>query len=300
MVNGKGVNTSAQATSSTAPHRHHHHTIHHHRHHHEPRPPRVPTTTINNEALLNSVRHLPRVHLGSTVYSSSLEPATSATVNTSKFGYSSTPHPLPRYEGKENCTYTVRIPRFYLCAQEREEICRRRAIWGTDVYTDDSDPLAAAIHSGWIRGEYGEDIDPTMLELPSTTKPEYRPNGAAADTQGVLTSQPAEPMLPFPNKDLHLTLLVLPTLEKYASLIAHGIKSRSWGNTHDGMSFRIESMEWVDGHGGEERSGRARRKRMKTFQAQAVADGPVIRPYKGTLGIRGGRGKEAAAVAVGA
>jgi len=301
VVNGRRVNTPAQATSATAPYRHHHHPPHHlphHRHHQEVRTPPIPTTTINSEALLASVQNLPRVHLGSTVYSSSLEPAASAAIDISKFGYLSTPHPLPRYEGKENCTYSVQIPRFYLTAQEREEICRRRALWGTDVYTDDSDPLAAAIHAGWIRGEFGEDVDPAMLELPNSAKSQNQSAGTMVNGKGLLTSQPAEPTLPSPNKDLHLTLLILPPLEKYASHIAHGIKSRSWGNAHDGMSFKILSMEWVDGHG-EERSGKARRNRMRTLLAQPISDGPAIRPYRGTLVARGGRETGQTAVAVG-
>lgn len=292
---------AAQANSATAPHRHHHHPPHHpshHRQHPEVRPPPVPTTTVNSEALLASVQNLPRVHLGSTVYSSSLEPATSAASDVSKFGYSSTPHPLPRYEGKENCTYTVQIPRFYLTAQEREEICRRRALWGTDVYTDDSDPLAAAIHAGWIRGEFGEDVDPAMLELPNNAKPQNQAPEITMNGQGVLALPPAEPALPPPNKDLHLTLLILPPLEKYASHIAHGIKSRSWGNAHDGMSFKILSMEWVDEHG-EVRSGKARRNRMRTLLAQPMSDGPAIRPYRGPLGARGGGDTGHTVVAVG-
>lgn len=259
----------------------------------------MPTITINNEAILATVRNLPRVHLGSTVYSSSLEPAGSAAIDTSKLGYLSTPHPLPRYEGKENCTYTVQIPRFYLGAGEREKICRRGAVWGTDVYTDDSDPLAAAIHDGWIRGEFGEDIDLAMLELPSATKAQARFSGVKLNIGGAITLQPPEPAMPPPNKDLHLTLLVLPPLQKYASRIAHGIKSRSWGNAHDGMSFKILSMEWVDGHG-EERSGQAQRNRMRLSQAQALSNGPAIRPYKSTRGMKGAEDIVGASVAVGA
>jgi len=171
-------------------------------------------------------------------------------------------------------------------------------VWGTDVYTDDSDPLAAAIHAGWIRGEFGEDVDAAMLELPNSAKSQNKSVGTTANGQGVLTSQPAEPILPPPNKDLHLTLLILPPLEKYASHIAHGIKSRSWGNAHDGMSFKILNMEWVDGHGGE-RSGKARRNRMRTLQAQSIPDGPAIRPYRGTVGVRSGREIGQTAVAVG-
>ena len=190
-----------------------------------------------------------------------------------KLGFSSIPNPLPRFEGKENCTFTVRISRFYLSDLEREEVTRRRALWGCDVYTDDSDPLAAAIHSGWVRGSWAAGIDTSMLE-PSKS------NGRTIGIATVIklgeplsagktspTHPPSTPMTPPVNRDLHLTCLVLPPLEKYTSKIRHGIKSREWGNNHDGMSFRIEKVEWVDEKvgKGEGRTGEARRKRMKTL-----------------------------------
>ncbi|KAL8980679.1 MAG: hypothetical protein Q9205_004308 [Flavoplaca limonia] len=190
-----------------------------------------------------------------------------------KLGFSSVPNPLPHFEGQENCTFTVRIPRFYLSDTEREEVTRRRALWGCDVYTDDSDPLAAAIHSGWVQGSWGDGIDKTMLEV-SKSEPRFRGRGAVIDLdksqpsgEMPLTSPPSMPMRPPADRDLHVTCLVLPPLEKYASKIRHGIKSHEWGNNHDGMSFRIEKVEWVDEKvgKGEARTGEARRKRMKTL-----------------------------------
>lgn len=297
-VGGRRVHTPVQG-ASTGPHRHHHHGVHRH-HHHPPQPPRLPAFIIKNEAVLNSIRMKPRAHLGSIMYSSSLEPATSVASQASKLGYSSTPNPLPRYEGKENCTFTVRIPRFYLDNQEREDICRRRALWGTGIYTDDSDPIAAAIHSGWIQGFFGDDVDLDMLELPSSNEQENPDLKMDSDPRDVFTCVPARPMVPPTDKDLHLTLLVLPPLEKYASHIAHGIKSRDWGNTHDGMSFKIEKMEWVDGQQND-RTGESQRQRMRLAQLQqGKAGGPAIRPFNGSLGTRGGRETKTAIVAVGA
>ena len=199
---------------------------------------------------------------------------------------------MPRYNGKENCTYTVQIPKIYLEAQEREDICRRRALWGTDIYTDDSDVLAAAIHSGWIRGEFGEDIDASMLEVKPAAKAGSKADEAALP-QDVFTSPPEQPMVPPPGRELHLTLLVLPTLEKYASHVAHGIKSRSWGSTHDGVSFRIEKMEWVNEKrsNGEDRNGEARRKRMRSqYGASGMLGGPPVRLNTGSLGAGAGVG----------
>lgn len=194
-------------------------------------------------------------------------------------GISSIPKPLPRFDGKENCIFTIRIPRFYLSDVEREEVTRRRALWGHGVYTDDSDPLAAAIHAGWVQGSWRGDIDVSMLELGDPTlRPPGKPRVVDIDASepprentpastAILMSPPQQPMVPPKDKDLHLTCLVLPPLESYPSTTCHGIKSRSWGDNHDGMSFRIEKVEWVDeGVGrGEERTGKARRKRIKAL-----------------------------------
>jgi phenolic acid decarboxylase len=68
-------------------------------------------------------------------------------------------------EGKENCTLTMKIGKEHLIPASREEITSRRALWGTDVYTDDSDVIAACIHAGWIRGEWSDDVDVSMLGL---------------------------------------------------------------------------------------------------------------------------------------
>lgn len=196
-------------------------------------------------------------------------------------GATAKPKLLPRFEGKENCTVTIRIPRYYLTDAEREKICSRRVVWGVDVYTDDSDPLAAAIHSGWIRGEWGKGIDASMLESEQARKPSAEAGKAqAATTELIHVTRPSEPLKPIGGKDLHLTLLILPTLQSYAAHIRHGIKSRAWGSTHDGMSFKIEKAAWVDGGAGkgEERGGEARRKRMKTLAGwQAMATGPSVR-----------------------
>ena len=186
--------------------------------------------------------------------------------------YTTAPYLIPRYEGKENCTVTVRIPKFYLSREEREQVCLRRAVWGTDIYTDDSDPLTAAIHSGWIRGDWGDLVDFSMLELNPTA------GMKESEQQSTLSAPPASPMLPPPGKDLHLTLLILPTLQNYTPRVMHGIKSRAWGSDHDGMSYRIEKIAWVDEQSarGEERDGEARRKRLRMMTGSRTA-GPAVR-----------------------
>jgi hypothetical protein len=236
---------------------------------------------VNLEPLLSSVAHLPRHHLGSTLYTPRISaPSTKSSSESSKFGYSTTPQPLPRFEQRENCTFTVRVPRFRIDQSHREEICARRALWGTGVYTDDSDPVAAAIHSGFFRGAWGEDVE-SMLDLEIKDTYQHAPPAAEADTSkpGSQANGPRLPPIPPPNQDLHITLLILPRLERYDSTVMFGIKSRKWDGRHDGMSFKVHRVDWVDdGVGrGEERGGEARRKRLRTLmQTGRICTGPAL------------------------
>ncbi|KAJ5651407.1 uncharacterized protein N7484_005130 [Penicillium longicatenatum] len=244
-------------------------------------PIRAPRTTVNLEPLLSSVAHLPRHHLGSTLYTPRISaPSTKSSSESSKFGYSTTPQPLPRFEQRENCTFTVRVPRFRVDQSHREEICARRALWGTGVYTDDSDPVAAAIHSGFFRGAWGEDVE-SMLDLEIKDTYQHAPPAAEADISkpGSQANGPRLPPIPPPNQDLHITLLILPRLERYDSTVMFGIKSRKWDGRHDGMSFKVHRVDWVDdGVGrGEERGGEARRKRLRTLmQTGRICTGPAL------------------------
>lgn len=240
---------------------------------------REPRTMVNIEPVLASVAHLPRHHLGSTLYATRIgTPTDKATLESAKFGYTTTPLPLPRFEGKENCTFTVRVPRYRIDASHREEICARRALWGTGVYTDDSDPVAAAIHSGFFRGAWGDDVDVDMLDLEIRDAYQHTPK-TAQDAGLPEGDRPRIPPLPPPEKDLHITLLVLPRLERYDSSVLFGIRSRTWEGSHDGMSFKVLRVEWVDeGVGrGEERGGAARRKRLRgLMQSGRICTGPGV------------------------
>lgn len=88
-----------------------------------------------------------------------------------------------------------------------------------------------------------------------------------------------KPPVPPTDKDLHITLLVLPRVEQYDSTVLFGIKSRKWDGRHDGMSFKVHAVDWVDeGVGrGEERGGEARRKRLRTLmQTGRICTGPAM------------------------
>ncbi|KAI1004983.1 hypothetical protein K3495_g3232 [Podosphaera aphanis] len=279
---------------------HHHHVPtphHHHHHHHHPNQASsdkdhtvtplatsmatvyLPKLSIHNDAVLNSVSSLPRHHLGNGYYSSTLRVSSNslslARDTSSNRGFASVPDALPRFIGRENCTYTVKISRVYLEESAREEVTSRKALWGTDIYTDDSDILAACIHAGWFRGAWSENIDVSMLGLELKNDENGNPIPPDEIMPGQLLESPSDkgPGHIPSGCECHVTILVLPLLDKYASSTRFGIKSREWGfkrdglkSVHDGLSFMIKSIRFVTGVDGEE--GRSKRSRRKIVGKQ--------------------------------
>ncbi|KAF1991407.1 Rxt3-domain-containing protein [Aulographum hederae CBS 113979] len=304
---GRGTPASTRGAkrakhSHTPFHHHHHaHTLHHHHRHHKPDddpnasapaasaaapvlvpppPPKKPTLTINSQKLLDSVAHLPRSHLGSKLYTSHVEVPHSQSARLleedSLFKYKSSHEPIPHFPDNMNCTFTVRVPRYYLKPEQRVDICETRALWGTDVYTDDSDPIAAAMHAGWILGAWTDDVDRALLDLGPAytrgTKESILDDGPESGTGKQipipkLMTEPlaAGPVEPPENMEAHITLLILPRLEEYKGVLRRGVKSRTWGGNHDGVSFRVVRVEWVDEgcERGAERGAEARRRRLR-------------------------------------
>jgi len=256
-------------------------------------PPAVvpkPRQVASSKAVLESVADRPRTHLGDVLY----DPILKSAGRPPRSGFKSTPRPLPwdLIEGKENSTLTMKIGKEHLTPAAREEITMRRALWGTDVYTDDSDVIAACIHAGWIRGEWPEDVDVDMLGLDEgfcvsdardtkdllQTAQNGAVNAPADAVSTVLTEPPSEGPMPVPeNRDLHVTLLILPTLKKYASTTRYGIRSREFGGlvgdheepqmraVHDGISFMVIGLRWVTNGGVSQNRlrGKERRERIR-------------------------------------
>ncbi|CAO1618409.1 unnamed protein product [Sympodiomycopsis kandeliae] len=92
----------------------------------------------------------------------------------------------------------------------------RRKLWGSEVYTDDSDVLSMCIHSGWI-------------EFPSAASGESRPEHN--DIQ--MYSPP----------DLKVLLRIAPRLTSYQESFGGGLWSRNWYGRHDGSSLVVETVE---------------------------------------------------------
>lgn len=290
----KGIVSNPSPTDKNFPAMHHHH-----HHHHGPRGSQTPQlstpkqaaqnlvpvippktkTVISSQAVLDSVAKHPRHHLGDFIYETELKPSRLLPNTPSHLGFSSNPKPLPLdlIKGKLNCILTVKVPRVHLSPLAREEITSRGFLWGTDVYSDDSDVVAACIHSGWIRGEWAGDVDLAMLDIDQEEK-RRKPKEAAVEpvdveSEGLITSPPLQgPMTVPADRDLHVNVLILPRLTKYASTARFGITSREFGGehgtriaSHDGLSFKIQSIRWVE-NGAQPQArlrGKARRERMR-------------------------------------
>lgn len=254
-------------------------------------------TIINSQTVLQSVTDKPRSHLGSQLYKVKYElPPRSSSITvlsnvpgplgiSDRFGYTMRPLPIPKFDAsRAGCTFTVRVPRLYLTTEKREEICRHRFLWGTDVYSDDSDPIAAAIHSGWIQGAWTREIDMSLLESSGNNEPTSNGNAngngktvksesaPATATTEIPTSMdappPTGPVPPPVETDCHITLLILPQLTRYSASTRHGVRSRAWTEPHDGLSYQVVKVEWVDegafgGSAMAERGGAARRRRLE-------------------------------------
>ncbi|KAF2205649.1 Rxt3-domain-containing protein [Delitschia confertaspora ATCC 74209] len=263
---------TAQNGIPQPPHHHHHHHPAPHHHHHAPRtsqpapllPPKLLAKIHDIQPILEEAAKRSRRHLGSQLYEASPELPKPNSPLDDQFCYASKPKPLPRFETNPiNCTFTVRVPRYYLKPRQRQQIVLQRHLWGARIYRDDSDPIAAAIHSGWIRGEWDETVDVNMLD-PRVTAP-----GDASDAEDTLSKIPAAPVNPPVDMELHITLLILPRLQEYYSTCEYGITSRG-SMDHDGFSFIIDKIQWVEeGYGtrGQERGATALKRRLDAGRA---------------------------------
>ncbi len=214
-----------------------------------------PKKVIRISNVVALARRSKRRHLGFFKYDPEVTPVDVNKPISQKFDISIKPNLLPSFTDAEhvNCTYTVRVPRIWLQERERGLICAERYLWGSGIYTDDSDPVAAAMHSGFITSVHPASVEEALLEkvLEEQTP---RIEGSPA---------PDRPKPIDENKDLHITLLVLPQLENYVESARFGIKSRAWSEEpeagpsspstvqssktpHDGVSFMVLKCEAVD------------------------------------------------------
>lgn len=226
---------------------------------------------IKIRPVVNVAAKNPRRHLGCFLYSPRISVPDLHTPTRTKLAVSIRPNLIPSFRDslQVNCTYTVRVSRSWLRHAERQAICAERYLWGSGIYTDDSDPVAAAVHSGFVKGAWGEWVDTALLEQV------IKEQNPSIDVKENVPESPPDPPA---DTDLHITLLVLPQLEKYTESARYGVKSRTWPEEvkdapHDGVSFMVLDCEWVDEGSarGQERSGAARRKRLQALMVPRPA-----------------------------
>jgi hypothetical protein len=240
-----------------------------------------PRKIIRISSVVDIARRNPRRHLGFFKYEPQANTLDIEKPSNQKFDVSIRPNLLPSFADPEqiNCTYTVRVPRMWLRPRERGLVCGQRYLWGTGIYTDDSDPLAAAMHSGFIASVYPPGVDEALLE-----KVIHEQNSQIEGSPAPEKPQPVDE-----NKDLHITLVVLPQLEQYCETARFGVKSRSWPDApaepnpsspsaspadnktpHDGVSFMVLKTEFVDDGVEVKRVGRTGKEKRARLQRELM------------------------------
>ncbi|GAB2275334.1 hypothetical protein Dimus_010096 [Dionaea muscipula] len=106
-------------------------------------------------------------------------------------------------------TLEIRIPAEYVTATNRQ--VRGGQLWGTDIYTNDSDLVAVLMHTGYCRP----------------------------------TASPPPPAI----QELRATIRVLPPQDCYVSTLRNNVRSRAWGAAI-GCSYRVERCCIVKKGGG--------------------------------------------------
>lgn len=188
----------------------------------------------------------------------------------SRMPYSISPNPLPRaWQSYENCTADILVHPQFLSDCWLARVRARHALWGTDVYTDDSDLLAVLMHVGLVADEAL--LEELLLSLPEGQTAARQDPWKAVGSSGILRRRVGEerkdgvkerrlPLPVPPGHGLRVRVRVLPRLTVYGGVVRHGIRSRSWGTSvkpdgegrtdepaqkvaaHDGVSFAVEGL----------------------------------------------------------
>lgn len=168
-----------------------------------------------------------------------------------------------------NCTVDVRIPRYDL--YDNENVYQRK-VWGTDVYTDDSDVVAILYHCGILTStDPLADLQSLKSREKSRSKPKAKSKEKSKDginaaqltassslsstsSSAPATASPTSPRYPVQpdNADedisdmLIVRLRILPPLTAYNGSYRHCYNSRSWNGSvlHDGASVSVDSVRW--------------------------------------------------------
>ncbi|KAK5958299.1 hypothetical protein OHC33_000141 [Knufia fluminis] len=228
-----------------------------------------PKKTVKVSTVISQTLRKPRRHLGTFQYDAAIMLPESSRAADDDYELCIKPK-LPKSFNDAadlNCTYTIHISKSWLQERERKLICSTRNLWGTGIYTDDTDPVAAAMHMGWVKPAF-HNIDEALLQ-----KIVHDQNPKVEISKDL--KPPAQPIDISKGKDLKITCVVMPLLERYEETARFGVRSRSWPEgaettPHDGVSFSILKVEVVESGPLERKIGRTGASRRAFLHAQLL------------------------------
>ncbi|KAK5097055.1 hypothetical protein LTS08_007075 [Lithohypha guttulata] len=231
-----------------------------------------PKKTVKVATLASQILRKPRRHLGSFQYNPEILVPHDQSATDTETEICIKPKLLPSFSETNdlNCTYTIHVSKTWLQQRERRIICASRNLWGTGLYTDDTDPVTAAMHMGWIKPAF-HNVDETLLK-----KIVHDQNPKIEISKDL--KPPAQPLEIPKGRDLKITCVVMPLLDHYEETSRFGVRSRAWpeGLTettapHDGVSFAILKVEVVELGPEERRMGRTGTSKRARLKEQLLA-----------------------------
>ncbi|KAH3683747.1 hypothetical protein WICPIJ_005266 [Wickerhamomyces pijperi] len=203
---------------------------------------------VNNADVLEYASKFPRKHLGSIIYTPTPTKETHKQlrdfqdIEISEDEKTRIVPLLPELNTYINSIVTVRIPSFQIIDLLNNENYNKRAIWGTDVYTDDSDILLVLKHNGFLPTQDSEveQLIPNEGSVKSTP-------GNLLNTQNIQQNvSNFKHFLNIIGGDIHVDLIILPRLTTYKGIFRNGLNSRDWETGHDGVSFALFGVRYGD------------------------------------------------------
>lgn len=238
-----------------------------------------PKKTVKVGTVISQTLRKPRRHLGTFQYNADILLPEHPKTGDDEYELCIKPKLPPPFDdvAKLNCTYTIHVSKSWLQERERKLICSTRNLWGSGIYTDDTDPVAAAMHMGWIKPAF-HNIDEALLRrIVHDQNPKIE---ISKDLK-----PPAQPIDISKGKDLKITCIVMPLLERYEDTARFGVRSRAWpegaeNTPHDGVSFSILKVEVVETGPLERKMGRTGASKRAFLHAQLLQKERAMRLEK--------------------
>ncbi|CCH46118.1 Transcriptional regulatory protein [Wickerhamomyces ciferrii] len=202
---------------------------------------------INNEEVLKNSLKFPRKYLGSILYTPFPTRSTYKQLSCFKnLEIDPTQENeivplLPNLKKYINSIITIRIPSYQINNLQNNHNYLNRSIWGSDIYTDDSDILLILKHNGFLPS-LDNDFE-NLIEVNQST--EKKTSGNLENKSNI--DQTVNNFRHFVNiigGDIHVDLIILPKLNHYKGHYNNGINSRDWIEGHDGVSIGIFGVKY--------------------------------------------------------